>query len=254
MKAESMIVVILLCTINFSLGYVSSKSAFIVKKEYTIVKMAMDDFMQKKLDSIKRTFDALTERLTDPDVVNDRVQSLSISRERSAIEKTVEAYNGWIEMNNERHDLLSLEQMNDIDLELKEMSKLEGKELDEKMKILEDEITLMLLPRDPNDDRNVMLEVRAGTGGDEASIWAGDLVTMYKKYADSENWKVTPLSEAEGEFGGYKTCILQITGEYVYSKLKYEVWYLISNFIIYLNYCHHHCHRHHSFSFFELYL
>jgi len=81
---------------------------------------------------------------------------------------------------------------------------------------------LMLLPRDPNDDRNVMLEVRAGTGGDEASIWAGDLVTLYKKYAETESWKIATLTEAEGEFGGYKTCIMQITGDFVYSKLKYE--------------------------------
>ena len=119
----------------------------------------------------------------------------------------------------------------------------EQKDIVIKQEQLEKDITLMLLPRDPNDDRNVMLEVRAGTtttttnnttttnttttttlgtGGDEASIFAGDLVVAYKKYAEVNGWKVSPVSDTEGEFGGYKTCIIQITGDFVYSKLKYE--------------------------------
>ena len=80
----------------------------------------------------------------------------------------------------------------------------------------------MLLPKDPNDDRNVMLEVRAGTGGDEASIFAGDLVNIYKKYAETIGWKVSTVEETRGTDGGYKTCVMQITGSFVYSKLKYE--------------------------------
>jgi len=108
------------------------------------------------------------------------------------------------------------------DPDIKEMVRLEQKDIIVKQEQLEKDITLMLLPRDPNDDRNVMLEVRAGTGGDEASIFAGDLVGAYKKYAENNGWKVSPVSETEGEFGGYKTCIIQITGDFVYSKLKYE--------------------------------
>ena len=80
----------------------------------------------------------------------------------------------------------------------------------------------MLLPKDPNDDRNVLLEIRSGTGGDEASIFAGDLVNIYKKYCEFEGWQCSSVSESEGEMGGYKTCVLQITDNYVYSKLKYE--------------------------------
>jgi len=186
------------------------------------MRMVMDDFMLQKLSSIKRTFDALTERISDPDILNDRVQALSLTRERSAIESTVEAFETWKSLMEERKSLLELEQEDGIDSELKEMSREEGKEIDHKMQILEDEITLMLLPKDPNDDRNVMLEIRAGTGGDEASIWAGDLVSLYKRYADTQNWVVSSVSESEGEFGGYKTCVVKITGEYVYSKLKYE--------------------------------
>jgi len=84
---------------------------------------------------------------------------------------------------------------------------------------LEAAITLMLLPKDRNDDRNVMLEVRAGTGGDEASIFAGDLVNIYRKYAENIGWKVSTVEETRGTDGGYKTCVMQITGQFVYSKV-----------------------------------
>ena len=193
-----------------------------------IRKMAFDDFIAQKLDSITRSYDALTERLADPDVANDRALLLSLSRERSGIESTVKAYENWKDLNKERLDLIELEQSSESEPELREIVRAEGKEILKKMEDIEKEITLMLLPRDPNDDRNVMLEVRAGTGGDEASIWAGDLVNMYKKYADLQKWKVIPVSDSEGEFGGYKTCVIQITGDFVYSKLKYEVLHIKS--------------------------
>jgi peptide chain release factor 1 len=98
----------------------------------------------------------------------------------------------------------------------------EQKSLVLKQEELEKAITVMLLPKDPNDDRNVMLEVRAGTGGDEASIFAGDLVNIYQKYAETEGWKISIIEETRGTEGGFKTCVMQIMGEYVYSKLKYE--------------------------------
>ena len=88
---------------------------------------------------------------------------------------------------------------------------------------LEKEIMVLLLPRDPNDDRNIMLEIRSGAGGDEAGIWAGDLVNIYKKYAESQGWKGSTVTESLVDMGGYKACILQVTGDYVYSKMKYEV-------------------------------
>jgi len=185
--------------------------------------MAMDDFLTRKLDGIKRTFDALTERLADPDVANDRKQMLVLSRERAGIEKTVAAYAEWCDLEAERKGLVEMDQSGELDAEMREMVRGEQRELEGRMEGLEKAITMMLLPSDPNDDRNVMLEVRAGTGGDEASLWAGDLVTVYSKYAENEGWKVEHISETEGEVGGYKTCVLQITGSYVYSKLKYEV-------------------------------
>eukprot|EP01038_Epipyxis_sp_PR26KG_P014079 gene14079-18891_t len=182
----------------------------------------MDSFFIQKLESIKRTFDAITERLADPDVANDRKQMLSLSRERAAMLDTVEAYEKWKSLEAERLSLVEMEQSPDTDADLKELVRTELKELIASQEELSKEITLLLLPRDPNDDRNVMLEIRAGTGGDEASIWAGDMVNIYRKYCESVGWKVVTLQEALGEVGGYKTCVLQITGDYVYSKLKYE--------------------------------
>jgi peptide chain release factor 1 len=87
---------------------------------------------------------------------------------------------------------------------------------------LEDQLTILLLPRDPLDEKNIMLEIRAGTGGDEASIWAGDLVRLYSKYAETQNWKVSLLSESQADMGGFKEAILEIKGDNVYSKLKFE--------------------------------
>jgi peptide chain release factor 1 len=183
---------------------------------------ALDEFLLQKLESIKRTFDALTERLADPDVGNDRKQMLSISRERASIEPTVESFDMWMALEKERLGLVEMEQSGDADADLKEMCRVEQRDVAVKQEELEKQITFMLLPRDPNDDRNVMLEIRAGTGGDEASIFAGELVSIYRKYAEGEGWKVSPVSETEGEMGGIKTCVLQVTGSFVYSKLKYE--------------------------------
>ena len=192
------------------------------RHQSTSLTMALDAFLVQKLDSIRRTFNALTERLADPDVGNDRKQMLTISRERAAIEKTVESYELWTTLENERTGLVEMEQAGDADADLKELCRSEQRAIVEKQLALEQDITLMLLPQDPNDDRNVMLEIRAGTGGDEASIFAGELVGIYRRYAESSGWKVSPVSETAGEMGGVKTCVLQITGNYVYSKLKYE--------------------------------
>lgn len=142
-------------------------SHYHLKKNIHQCSMALDEFLIQKLDSIKRTFNALTERLSDPDLNNDRKQMLVVSRERASIESTVEAYQEWTNLENEKNSLIELERDPDSDAEIKEMSRNEQKEIILKQEQLERDITLMLLPRDPNDDRNVMLEVRAGTGGDE---------------------------------------------------------------------------------------
>lgn len=184
--------------------------------------LALDNFVSERLTSIVRNFDALTERLADPDVANDRKQMLELSRERSSMEQTVISFQSWQKLETEKEDLATMEQTNS-EQDIRDMIRGEMKDICTKQEHLESEIMLLLLPRDPNDDRNVMLEIRAATGGDEAGIWAGELVNIYRKYADSQGWKVNTLSESQADMGGIKTCILQVTGDYVYSKMKYEV-------------------------------
>jgi len=105
---------------------------------------------------------------------------------------------------------------------MQEMAALEVEELESKLENLESRLKVLLLPRDPNDDKNIMLEIRAGTGGDEASIWAGDLLRLYSRYAQTQGWQVKLVSESLAEMGGFKEVILEITGDSVYSKLKFE--------------------------------
>lgn len=138
---------------------------------------------------------------------------LTLSRERSSIESTVEAYIEWGDIEVERQSLLEMERES-TEMDFKEMARQEQRELVARQETLEKDITLMLLPRDPNDDRNVMLEVRAGTGGDEASIWAGDLVALYRKYADTEGWKVSTMTVRVNG-------ISELTDDYLLRFLKF---------------------------------
>lgn len=192
-------------------------------RAHRVVAMSLDSYVAEKLNNIVRNFDALTERLADPDVANDRKQLLSLSRERSSLEDTVTSYASWKALETERLELYKMEQSPSSEVDLKELARDELRSIAIKQDALEKSIMVLLLPRDPNDDRNVMLEIRSGTGGDEAGIFAGDLVNIYRKYCEAQGWKVVLVSESAADIGGYKTCILQVTGNYVYSKLKYEV-------------------------------
>jgi hypothetical protein len=184
--------------------------------------MVIDAFMLSKLEKIKQSFDALTERLSEPDVMNDSNEFISISKERAKIEDTITPYEEWKRLEKEKVSLSEMEKSND-DPELKEMIRGELKSILERQDELERDILVQLLPKDPLDDRNIMIEIRAGTGGDEACIFAGDLVNIYKKYAEDQGWKLSHVSESHSESGGYRTCVLQVTGSHVYSKMKYEV-------------------------------
>jgi peptide chain release factor 1 len=228
MKGYATILLIL-----FIIGECMTSKAFylyqprIVRRPYGIkareTKMLMDDFVLRKLDSIRRTFDIITERLADPDVGNDRKLLLSLSRERASLEKTVEAYKDWRKLQEERQSLEDMEISGQVEADMKDVVKDELRMLTTKQAEIEDAITIMLLPQDPNDDRNVMLEIRAASGGDEAGIFAGDLMNVYRKYCEREGWKVSIISSSLGDAGGFKVVVLQITGDHVYSKLKYEV-------------------------------
>lgn len=179
-------------------------------------------YLLEKLKSVEQTFHELTRRLGDPEVATNPTEFQEVAKARASLEETVNTFEDWKSTQQELADTQQMAKDSDEDPELKEMAALEAAELTEKLDFLENQLKVLLLPRDPNDEKNIMLEVRAGAGGDEASIWAGDLVRIYSKYAESQNWRVKLLSESAGEMGGFKEAILEIQGERVYSKLKYE--------------------------------
>ncbi|MBE9075278.1 peptide chain release factor 1 [Microcystis sp. LEGE 08355] len=181
-----------------------------------------ESYLLNKLQSVEQTYTELTRRLADPDVTSNPGELHRLAKSRASLEETVNTYEIW---QKSQEDLIGAKQIfkeSASDPELREMAALEVAELEAKIATLEDQLTILLLPRDPLDEKNIMLEIRAGTGGDEASIWAGDLVRLYSKYAETQNWKVSLLSESPADMGGFKEAILEIKGDNVYSKLKFE--------------------------------
>ncbi|TRU34158.1 MAG: peptide chain release factor 1 [Microcystis aeruginosa Ma_MB_F_20061100_S20] len=181
-----------------------------------------ESYLLNKLQSVEQTYTELTRRLADPDVTSNPGELHRLAKSRASLEETVNTYEIW---QKSQEDLIGAKQIfkeSASDPELREIAALEVAELEEKIATLEDQLTILLLPRDPLDEKNIMLEIRAGTGGDEASIWAGDLVRLYSKYAETQNWKVSLLSESPADMGGFKEAILEIKGDNVYSKLKFE--------------------------------
>jgi peptide chain release factor 1 len=179
-------------------------------------------YLLEKLRSVESTFHELTRRLADPEVATDPTELQRVAKSRASLEETVETFDQWKTTQKELGEAQEILKESASDPELREMASLEVSELSERLETLEQKLKVLLLPRDPNDERNIMLEIRAGTGGDEASIWAGDLVRLYSKYAEGQHWRVKLLSESLGEMGGFKEAVLEIQGERVYSKLKYE--------------------------------
>ncbi|MFM2312669.1 MAG: hypothetical protein RLZZ04_1945 [Cyanobacteriota bacterium] len=160
-------------------------------------------YLLDKLKSVEQTFQELTHRLADPDIATNPDELQKIAKARSSLEETVITYQKWQETKEELAGAKEIFK-EAIDPEMKEMASLEASELESQLEQLEARLKILLLPSDPNDDKNIMLEIRAGTGGDEASIWAGDLVRMYSRYAETQNWKVFLLSESSAEMGGFK--------------------------------------------------
>jgi peptide chain release factor 1 len=179
-------------------------------------------YLLEKLKSVEQTYRELTRRLGDPDIATNPEELQKIAKARSSLEETVTTYEQWQNTQEELVGAKEILKESNNDPELKEMAALEVNELEEKLQQLETKLKILLLPRDPNDDKNIMLEIRAGTGGDEASIWAGDLVRMYSRYAESQRWNVKLVSESPADMGGFKEAILEIQGDSVYSKLKFE--------------------------------
>lgn len=176
--------------------------------------------MLDKLEAIRAKFEDLGVALTNPAIVNDNRRFGAMSKEYRSLEKIVQAHDEYKRVLN---DLESYrEALNGDDAELRELAKEELPDLEEKKEKMEAAIRQLLIPKDPQDDKNCILEIRAGTGGDEASLFAGDLLRMYLRYCEKKGWKTAILSETEGTVGGYKEVQVEVTGEEVYGTLKFE--------------------------------
>lgn len=180
----------------------------------------MKDSIQTKLEKLSDRYEELAALLSEPDVISDQNRFRDYSREYSELEPVVKAFGDWTQA---QEDLAEAQLMlDDADADLREMAKEEIDSAQAQIESLEGELQILLLPKDPNDGRNVFLEIRAGTGGDEAAIFAGDLFRMYSRYAEQRGWRVEVISASEGEHGGYKEIITRVAGEAVYSRLKFE--------------------------------
>lgn len=176
--------------------------------------------MLDKLEAIKARFDNLGVALTNPEIVSDNKKFGAMSKEYRSLEKIVNIHQAYRKL----LDDISMyrEALESDDAELRDMAKSELPELEEQQEKMEASIRQMLVPKDPQDDKNAIIEIRAGTGGDEASLFAGDLLRMYIRYCERKGWKTAVLSESEGTVGGYKEVSLEVTGDDVYGTLKFE--------------------------------
>ncbi|WP_064198251.1 MULTISPECIES: peptide chain release factor 1 [Emticicia] len=177
--------------------------------------------MLNQLEAIRERYDEVSQQMTMPEIVSDMTKFTRLSKEYKDLEKIVNEYKIY------KNVLSNIEGAKDIianekDEEMRDLAKEELDELLPQKETLEATLKEMLIPKDPNDSKNVILEIRAGTGGDEASIFAGDLFRMYQRFIEKQGWRMTLLDHNEGTAGGYKEIVVQVEGEDVYGKLKYE--------------------------------
>ena len=179
----------------------------------------MADFQQRVDRAAARARD-LEAQMSDPELARQPGQMKAVAKELGRLRPVVETGERYRSVLTQLADALAMLEVDDS--ELAELARGEVESLDAERVELEEQLTELLMPRDPNDDKNALLEIRAGTGGDEAALFAGDLFRMYSRYADSLNWKVEPLSSSESSAGGFKEVIAMISGNAVFSKLKFE--------------------------------
>jgi peptide chain release factor 1 len=175
----------------------------------------------EKLENIETKYDELTQQLSSPDVHNDSSRFQKLAKTHADMAQMVAKYREWKEIEK---GLLGTQQLlvEAEDAEMKQMAHDEARELEARRVNVERDLKFLMLPKDPNDDKNVIVEIRAGTGGDEASLFAGELFRMYSRYAESQGWKVEVLESSPSSIGGMKDVTVAIQGNKVYSKLKYE--------------------------------
>ncbi|EPS73108.1 hypothetical protein M569_01644, partial [Genlisea aurea] len=181
-----------------------------------------EPYLITKLESAEKTWKELSAKLADPDVVANPTEYQKLAQSLAELDEVVSAYQSFRAFEKQLDEARVLAKESGNDDAMVEMIALEIESLNQQIKETEQKLMVLLLPADPLDARNIMLEVRAGTGGDEAGIWAGDLVRMYQKYCERNSWKFALVSSSEAEKGGYKTHVMEIKGKRVYSKLKYE--------------------------------
>ena len=176
--------------------------------------------MYDKLEKIEARFNYLTESLADPDVISDNNRLRDVSKERSKLEPIIEKFYELKTIDNNLSE--AQEYVTSDDVEMKEMAKAEIEELTPRKQELTEELKVLMIPKDPNDDKNIYLEIRAGTGGDEAGLFANDLYKMYQKYCESQKWKFNTISYNETSPNVTKEVVVEITGNNVYGRMKYE--------------------------------
>ncbi|HAD97774.1 MAG TPA: peptide chain release factor 1 [Cryomorphaceae bacterium] len=177
--------------------------------------------MEDKLNAIKQRFDEVNDLIIQPDVIADQQRYIKLNKEYKELEPLVQIRKEYLELKSNISEAKNIVSAGN-DPELKEMALMELDENEPALEELEEKIKWMLIPKDPEDEKNAILEIRAGTGGDEASLFAGDLYKMYTRYIDQKGWKYQVVDVSEGTVGGYKEVVLEVTGDDVYGTLKFE--------------------------------
>ena len=183
--------------------------------------MADNSTILEKLDGLVARFEEISTLITDPAVIADQKRYVKLTKEYKELDDLMKARKEYMQLLGnieEARNILA----NESDADMREMAKEEMDSSQERLPVLEEEIKLMLVPADPQDSKNAILEIRGGTGGDEAAIFAGDLFRMYAKYCETKGWKMEVSSANEGAAGGFKEIICSVTGDNVYGTLKYE--------------------------------
>jgi peptide chain release factor 1 len=180
----------------------------------------MNKSVYLKLEGLVERFEEVQALLSDPETLSDQEKFKTLSKEFKQLDVVTNAFNAFQEAEGDFAEAESM--LKDDDPEMREMGQEEFKSAKKALEVLEDELQILLLPKDPNDDNNCFVEIRAGAGGDEAAIFAGDLFRMYSRYAEKQGWKIEVMNANESEQGGYKELIMKINGEGVYGQMKFE--------------------------------
>ncbi len=181
----------------------------------------LDQIHEQKLAEIEKTYHELGDLLSSPEVLADQEKLRKYAKSRADLEESVTRYEQWRQLRQEFEGAQTLKRT-ESDPEMRQMIEAEIAELSTRLAALESELQVLLLPKDPMDDKNIVVEIRAGTGGDEAALFAGDLLRMYRMYAERRGWKVEPMNIQEMDLGGVKEAVLSIKGDRVFSRMKYE--------------------------------